>query len=38
VIVNPPPDLPVKTGLLYTGSGAGGGCWTSSQVNSVTCP
>ena len=38
VVIDPPPDLPVKTGPLYTGSGAGGGCWTSSQVNGDSCP
>jgi hypothetical protein len=37
VVVNPPPDLPVVTTPLFTGSGAGGGCWTSSQVPSITC-
>jgi hypothetical protein len=38
VIINPPPDLPVRTGLLYTGTGSGGGCWTSGQVNGDSCP
>ena len=37
VIVNPPPNLPVKTTKLYTGSGAGGGCWTSKQISGDTC-
>jgi hypothetical protein len=39
VIVNPPPDLPVKTGLLYPGdSSKTGGCFTSTQVNGDSCP
>jgi hypothetical protein len=38
VLVNPPPNLPVKTAPLYTGSGTGGGCWTSKQVSSDSCP
>jgi hypothetical protein len=38
VIVNPPPDLPVKPGPLYTGTGASGGCFTSQQVNGDPCP
>jgi hypothetical protein len=39
VIVNPPPDLPVKTGLLYPGNAsATGGCFTSKQVNGDSCP
>jgi hypothetical protein len=37
VIVNPPADLPVKTGPLYTGSGTGGGCWTSTQAPAAVC-
>jgi hypothetical protein len=37
IIVNPPSNLPVVTTPLYTGSGGGGGCWTSSQVPSITC-
>jgi hypothetical protein len=33
VIINPPPNLPVRPGLLFTGVDAGnGGCWTSAQV------
>jgi hypothetical protein len=38
VVVNPPDDLEVVTTPLYTGTGAGGGCWTSVQVNSDSCP
>ncbi len=38
VIVNPPSNLPVNATKLYTGTGTGGGCWTSSQVNSDSCP
>ena len=38
VIVNPPPDLPVVTTPLYTGTGTGGGCWTSKAVSAVSCP
>jgi hypothetical protein len=38
VIVNPPSDLPVATGVLYTGSGAGGGCWTPAEQAATTCP
>ena len=39
VIVNPPPDLPVKTGLLYPGNNsATGGCFTSQQVGGDSCP
>jgi len=38
VVVNPPPNLPVKTAPLYTGSGTGGGCWTSQQASAVSCP
>jgi hypothetical protein len=38
VIVNPPPNLPVKPGPLYTGTGTNGGCFTSKQVNAVACP
>ncbi len=37
LIINPPPNLPVVTTPLYTGSGAGGGCWTSNQVPSSSC-
>ena len=37
IVVNPPPGLPVVTTPLYTGTGAGGGCWTSTQVPSITC-
>lgn len=37
IIVNPPPDLPVITSPLYTGTGANGGCWTTTQVPSITC-
>jgi hypothetical protein len=33
VIINPPSNLPVRKGLLFTGVDAGnGGCWTSAQV------
>lgn len=38
VIINPPDDLPVVTTKLYTGSGSHGGCWTTSQQTSSTCP
>ena len=38
VVVNPPPDLPVMPTVLYSGVGAGGGCWTSQQANPATCP
>ena len=38
VLVNPPSNLPVKTEKLYTGSGTGGGCWTSQQVSGDSCP
>jgi hypothetical protein len=38
VIVNPPDDLPVVTTSLYSGSGAGGGCWTAQQATAATCP
>jgi hypothetical protein len=39
VVINPPPDLPVKLGMLYTGAaGATGGCFTSQQVNGDACP
>lgn len=38
VLVNPPPNLPVKTAPLYTGSGTGGGCWTSKAVSGDSCP
>ncbi len=38
VIVNPPPDLPVVTTPLYTGTGTGGGCWTSKAVSALSCP
>ncbi|HEY1817521.1 MAG TPA: hypothetical protein VGG74_34515 [Kofleriaceae bacterium] len=38
VIVNPPSDLPVVTGPLYTGSGAHGGCWTQTQRTAASCP
>jgi hypothetical protein len=38
VVINPPPDLPVKSPLLYTGSGSAGGCWTSKQADPVSCP
>jgi hypothetical protein len=38
VIVNPPPNLPVKTGLLYPGgSSSTGGCFTSKQVDGDSC-
>ncbi len=37
IIVNPPPNLPVVTTPIYSGTGAGGGCWTSQQVPSITC-
>ena len=37
IVVNPPSNLPVVTTPLYTGSGPGGGCWTSSQVPAITC-
>ena len=32
VIINPPSNLPVRSGVLFKGSGTKGGCWTSSQV------
>lgn len=39
VIVNPPPDLPVRPGPLYAGtSTATGGCFTATQVNGDSCP
>jgi hypothetical protein len=38
VIVNPPDNLPVVTTPLFTGTDAGGGCWTKTQVNSDSCP
>lgn len=39
VLVNPPPNLPVRTGLLYPGDGsATGGCFTSTQADVVSCP
>lgn len=38
VVINPPPDLPVKSPLLYSGSGTAGGCWTSKQADPVSCP
>jgi hypothetical protein len=38
VIVNPPPNLPVNTKPLYTGTGTGGGCWTHRQVGPDPCP
>jgi hypothetical protein len=39
VLVNPPPNLPVRTGALYPGdSTATGGCFTSAQANVATCP
>jgi hypothetical protein len=39
ILVNPPPNLPVKLGMLYSGaSGGTGGCFTSSQVNGDSCP
>ncbi|MFI5297187.1 MAG: hypothetical protein ACHREM_03740 [Polyangiales bacterium] len=38
VVINPPPDLPVKSPLLYSGSGSTGGCWTSKQADPVSCP
>jgi hypothetical protein len=37
VIVNPPPDLPVATEPLYTGSGAHGGCWTTAAQSAASC-
>ncbi len=37
VLINPPPNLPVVTTKLYTGSGTGGGCWTKSQASNDTC-
>jgi hypothetical protein len=37
IIVNPPSDLPVVTTPLFKGSGPGGGCWTSTQAQPVTC-
>lgn len=39
VLVNPPPNLPVRAGALYAGdNSASGGCFTSTQANAVTCP
>ena len=38
VIVNPPPDLPVVTTPLYSGTGVRGGCWTSTAAAAVSCP
>lgn len=38
VVVNPPPNLPVVTTPLYSGSGQTGGCWTSTQVSDDPCP
>jgi hypothetical protein len=33
VIINPPPNLPVRPGMLFKGdTSANGGCWTSAQV------
>ena len=33
VIINPPSNLPVRSGVLFKGTTSGnGGCWTSSQV------
>jgi hypothetical protein len=37
VLVNPPGDLPVAPALLYSGMGAGGGCWTQAQA-ADPCP
>ena len=37
VIINPPDNLPVVTAKLYRGTGAHGGCWTTSQQTAVTC-
>jgi hypothetical protein len=38
VIVNPPPNLPVKQRLLYPGTSGSGSCFTSSQIDSDPCP
>jgi hypothetical protein len=39
VIVNPPPDLPVHPGPLYSGgTSPSGGCFTTQQVNGDSCP
>ncbi len=39
VVINPPPNLPVKQNLLYTGdSSATGGCFTAQQVSGDSCP
>jgi hypothetical protein len=39
IVVNPPPNLPVKVRTLYAGtSGGTGGCFTSTQVNGDRCP
>ncbi len=38
VFINPPDNLPVMTKKLYAGSGAGGGCWTSTQATKASCP
>jgi hypothetical protein len=37
MIINPPDNLPVVTAKLYRGTGADGGCWTTSQQTAVTC-
>ncbi len=38
VIVNPPPDLPVRPGPLYSGGSAPhGGCFTTQQVSGDVC-
>jgi hypothetical protein len=39
VVINPPPNLPVKQNLLYIGdASATGGCFTAQQVDSDSCP
>ena len=38
VIINPPPDLPVKAGPLYSGGSGNGGCFTTKQAGVVSCP
>ena len=39
VVVNPPPDLPVKIGALYPNDGSpSGGCFTKTQAPAASCP
>jgi hypothetical protein len=39
VLINPPPNLPVRAGALYVGdNSASGGCFTSTQANVASCP